>query len=89
MWYLIIYVMHKLNNEATLGNVLEAARSEKDWKNLRAYINVFDEYCTYMTKKQKSLTIHFLQELLAHREGDIRRASAVLIGKMISEYDQE
>lgn len=84
-----IYVMHKLNNEATLGNVLEAARSEKDWKNLRAYINVFDEYCTYMTKKQKNLTIHFLQELLAHREGDIRRASAVLIGKMISEYDQE
>lgn len=84
-----IYVMHKLNNESTLGNVLEAARSEKDWKNLRAYINVFDEYCTYMTKKQKNLTIHFLQELLAHREGDIRRASAVLIGKMIAEYDQE
>ena len=84
-----IYVMHRLNNESTLGNVLEAARSEKDWKNLRAYINVFDEYCVYMTKKQKTLTISFLLELLAHREGDIRRVSAALIGKMIAAYDQE
>ncbi|MEG0805600.1 MAG: hypothetical protein RSD55_03145 [Lachnospiraceae bacterium] len=84
-----LYVMSRMNNESTLGNVLESARSEKDWKNLRAYINIFEEYCTYMTAKQKQLTLNFLIELLMHREGDIRRQSAALIGKVIANFDRE
>lgn len=84
-----IYLMNKFNNEAAFGNLIEAARSEKQWKNVRAYINILDEYCTYMTQKQKSMTLYFLYELLAHKEGDIRRQAATLMGKIITNYDEE
>lgn len=84
-----IYLMNKFNNEAAFGNLIEAARSEKQWKNVRAYINILDEYCTYMTQKQKGMTLYFLYELLAHKEGDIRRQAATLMGKIIVNYDEE
>lgn len=84
-----IHLMNKFNNEAAFGNLIEAARSEKQWKNLRAYINILDEYSTYMTKKQKAMTLYFLYELLSHREGDIRRQAAVLMGVIITNYDEE
>lgn len=84
-----IAVMNKLNSETAFGDVLEAARSESDWKNIRAYMNIFAEYFTYMTQKQKVMTLNFLYELLMHREGDIRRQSAQLIGNIIVHYDEE
>ncbi|MDD4565329.1 MAG: hypothetical protein PHE79_07665 [Eubacteriales bacterium] len=84
-----IGVMNKLNSETAFGDVLEAARSEGDWKNIRAYMNIFAEYFTYMTQKQKVMTLNFLYELLMHREGDIRRQSAQLIGNIIVHYDEE
>ena len=71
-----ISLMNKFNNQAAFGNLIEAARSEKQWKNLRAYINILDEYSTYMTQKRKLMTLHFLYDLLTHREGDIRRQAA-------------
>lgn len=84
-----IYLMNKFNNEAAFGNLIEAARSEKQWKNLRAYINILDEYSTYMTQKQKHMTLYFLYDLLSHREGDIRRQAAALLGEIIVNYDEE
>lgn len=84
-----IYLMNKFNNEAAFGNLIEAARSEKQWKNLRAYINILDEYFTYMTQKQKNMTLYFLYELLAHKEGDIRRQAATLMGGIITNFDEE
>lgn len=84
-----ILVMHKLNSEASFGNLLEAARSEKNWKNMRAYINIFHEYFTYMTQKQKLKSMNLLYELLMHREGDIRRQSADLMGNIIVNFDEE
>lgn len=84
-----IHVMHKLNSQAAFGDIMEAARSEKNWKNIRAYINIFGEYFTYMTQKQKIVTLNFLYELLMHREGDIRRQSADLIGNIIVHSDEE
>ncbi|MBR0598904.1 hypothetical protein [Sinanaerobacter chloroacetimidivorans] len=84
-----IALMHKLNSETAFANILEAARSEKNWKNIRAYINIFEEYFTYMTQKQKIMTLNFLYELLMHREGDIRRQAADLIGNIIVHYDVE
>lgn len=84
-----IALMSKFNNETSFGNLLEAARSEKNWKNIRAYINIFEEYYTYMTQKQKFVTLHFLYELLMHREGDIRRQAGNLMGKIIANYDEE
>lgn len=84
-----INLMNKFNNEAAFGNLIEAARSEKQWKNVRAYINILDEYSTYMTQKQKLMTLYFLYDLLTHREGDIRRQAATLMGELITNYDEE
>lgn len=84
-----IALMSKFNSEESFSNIIEAARSEKMWKNIRAYINIFEEYFTYLTQKQKMITLNYLHELLMHREGDIRRQAADLIGNIIVHYDQE
>lgn len=54
-----ISLMHRLSHEVSFGNILEAARSAKNWKNSRAYLNIFEEYFTYMTQKQKTMTLNF------------------------------
>lgn len=69
-----IRVMHQMGAERQFGNLLEAARSEKDWKSVRAYLNIFREYFTYTNDKQKEQTLGFLYELLMHREGRHPRA---------------
>ena len=82
-----IDVMHQMGAERQFGNLLEAARSEKNWKNVRAYLNIFEEYFTYTNDKQKEQTLVFLYELLMHREGDIRTQAARLIGKVIALFN--
>ncbi len=84
-----ITLMSKFNNDTSFGNLLEAARSEKNWKNIRAYVNIFEEYHTYMTQGQKDKTLDYLYELLMHREGDIRRQAGNLMGQIIGGYDEE
>lgn len=84
-----IRLMHVLNVEKTFANILEVARSEKDWKNIRSYLNIFQEYYTYTNPKQKLLIISLLYELLMHREGDIRSQAARLMGQLIIAYDTE
>ena len=84
-----IRVMNIFNSEASFGNLVEEARGETQWKNIRAYINIFEEYSTYMNPKQKIMTLQLLYEMLMHREGDIRRQAAGLMGKMIAEFDEE
>lgn len=84
-----IFLMNRIGGEASFGAILEAARSEKDWKNIRAYIGILDEYSTYMSQKQKWMSLEFLYELLSHREGDIRRQAAGLLGTIIVNYDEE
>lgn len=82
-----IRIMSIFNNEIAFGSLLEAARSEKLWKSQRAYLNILSEYCTYMTKKEKLHTVHFLYDLLCDREGDIRRQAGRLLGMIIADYD--
>lgn len=84
-----IRLMYKLSRETSFGDILEAARSTRDWKNSRAYLNIFSEYFTYMTQKQKQMAMGFLYELMFHREGDIRRQAADLLGNIIARYDVE
>lgn len=84
-----IRLMNKFSNQEAFGNLIEAARSEKFWKNLRAYMNILDEYSTYMTQKQKEMTLVFLYDILSNKEGDIRRQAAALMGKIIANYDEE
>lgn len=82
-----IEVMHRMGAERQFGNLLEAARSEKSWKNIRAYLNIFEEYFTYTNDKQKEQTLGFLYELLMHREGDIRAQAAKLMGNVIAQFN--
>ncbi len=79
-------LMHQLSSEQKFGNIIEAAHSSRDWKQLRVYLNIFDEYCTYLSARQKMQALSFLYELLIHREGDIRRQAAWLIGKIIARF---
>lgn len=84
-----ILVMNHFGNDSDLAGLLENARSEKNWKNIRAYLNTLEEYFTYMTGPQKRMTMNFAKELLIHGDGDIRRLAASLIGKILASYDRE
>ena len=79
-------LMHILSNEQKFGNIIEAARSSKSWQQLRAYLNIFEEYFTYLSVRQKTQALSFLYELLVHREGDIRRQAGALIGRIIAQF---
>ncbi|MBR3640655.1 MAG: cytidyltransferase-related domain protein [Oscillibacter sp.] len=79
-------VMNQLSSERRFGNIIETTRTGRDWQRLRVYLNIFDEYCTYLSVRQKTQALDFLYELLSHREGDIRRQAASLIGKIIARF---
>lgn len=81
-----VRLMHMLSNEQKFGNIIEEARSAKSWQQLRAYLNVFEEYFTYLSVRQKTQALSFLYELLVHREGDIRRQAGSLIGQLIARF---
>jgi nicotinic acid mononucleotide adenylyltransferase len=84
-----INLMYQLRDEYSLDTILEQARSEKDWKNFREYIRIFQEYSTYLTQNQKLQTIKFLYENLIHPEDDIRRHCAELLGTLIAIFDED
>ena len=75
-----IQLMSIFRSESDFGNLIESARSEQNWKSLRTYISIFEEYSTYMTEQQKLMTLKFLFELLSHHEEDIRVQAAALMG---------
>ncbi len=79
-------LMNQLSSERKFGNIIEAARASRDWKQLRVYLNIFEEYCTYLSARQKTQALAFLYELLSHREGDIRRQAASLLGQIIARF---
>ena len=80
-------LMRRLNSERHFSNILEAAHSEKDWKKLRAYLNILEEYSTYLSQHQKVRVLLFCYELLMHREGVIRHQAAALMGALIAGFD--
>lgn len=84
-----ITLMYQLRDEYSLEVILDSARSENNWKNLREYIRILEEYNTYFTQKQKMQTMKFLYENLVHPEDDIRRHCAELIGTLIAIYDED
>ena len=84
-----IKLMNKFYKQEEFAGLLETARSEKQWKNLRTYISIFGEYSAYMTEKQKLMTLRFLSELLVHRESDIRNQAAEIIGQIIAHFNEE
>ncbi len=84
-----IKVMHLLRDEYSMETLLEEARSVSDWKDLREYIRIFEEYSTYLTKTQKRQVITFLTEQLIHPEDDIRYHSAEILGKLLGSFDED
>ena len=84
-----IDLMAKLMDDNSFNYILEAARSEYNWRKLRLYLQIFKEYSTYLTQKQKMTTLYFMVDLLFHKEEDIRKEAAELIGILISQYDEE
>ena len=84
-----IRLMNKFYNQEDFANLIETARSEKNWKNLRTYISILGEYSTYMTEKQKLMTLRFLTELLVNKESDIRNQAAEIIGQIIAHFNEE
>ncbi len=80
-------IMQRMMAERNFGNLLEAARSEKNWKNVRAYLNIFREYFTYANDMQKEQTLQFLYELFMNRDGEIRIQSAALLGQIIAQFN--
>ncbi|AOT69249.1 cytidyltransferase [Geosporobacter ferrireducens] len=84
-----IHLMHRLRDEASLNEIIEIARSETDANVLREYLDIFEEYSTYLTQKQKLIMMKFLYEQLIHAEQDIRRQCAELIGRLIASFDED
>lgn len=82
-------LMNQFYSQDDFAGLLEAARSEKQWKNLRTYVSILGEYSTYMTEKQKLMTIRFLSELLVHRESDIRNQAGEIIGQIVAHFNDE
>ncbi|MFM9412836.1 HD domain-containing protein [Peptococcus simiae] len=83
-----IDIMHRLGQPAYLRNMLEALRAADDAVTVRAYLTVFEEYMTYMTRPQKELIFNYLLEMLIYPEGDIRRQAAHLIGTLLAGFDE-
>ena len=84
-----ITIMHLLRSEASLTHLLEYARTERNPLRLREYIDVFKEYSTHLSQKQKLLMMKFLFDMTVHHEEDIRIESATFLGKLISNFDEE
>ena len=84
-----IHLMNEFRDEASLSEILELARSEKDPRNLREFLDAIQEYSTYLTQKQKIITLRFLYETLIHPEEDIRRQCAELIGRLVALFDED
>jgi len=84
-----IFLMTNLMNQERFLEILEDARGESNWRILRLYIEVLKEYSTYLTQKQKIMVLSFLTDLLLHKEEDVRKESAELIGKLLANYDEE
>jgi len=84
-----INLMYQLRDEDSLNSLLELARNENDWNNLREYLQIFNEYSTYLTQEQKLISLRFLYDQLIHPEEEIRRRSAKLIGKLIATFEEE
>jgi len=80
-------MIHHFSQERLFAQVLESAHSEKDWTKLRTYLCIFEEYFTYLSSGQKMQTLRFLYELLLHREGDIRRQAATLMGRILARFN--
>ncbi len=79
-----IRLMFNLAKDVSFGQLLERARGEKNLHNIRAYLRIFEEFSTYMTGANKRRMLGLLYELLMHRQGDVRRQAARIMGAILA-----
>ena len=77
-------LMDTFSADASFEQLLEQAKSEKNLQRIRTYLRLFEEYNSYMPRHSKRMTLNFLYELLMHREGDVRRRAARLMGRILA-----
>ena len=83
-----IRLMRYFCNREDFAGLIENARGETNWRNLRTYITILGEYSTYMTEEQKALTLRFLYDQLMNRESDVREQSARQMGQITATFRQ-
>ena len=79
-----VRLMFNLAKDVSFGQLLERARSEKSLHRIRAYLRIFEEFSTYMTGANKRRMLGLLYELLMHRQGDVRRQAARIMGAILA-----
>lgn len=79
-----IRLMYAMSRDVSFGQLLDRARSEKNLHRIRTYLQIFEEFSTYMTEANKRRTLSFLYELLTHHQGDVRRRSARIMGQILA-----
>ncbi|MDX9916627.1 MAG: cytidyltransferase [Gudongella sp.] len=84
-----LFLMANLVNHDKFLTILEDARSQANWRRLRLYLEILKEYSTYLTQRQKVIVLHFLIDLMLHKEEDVRKEASELIGGILSNYDEE
>lgn len=79
-----IRFMRMVSTDESLDQLLEQAKSEKSFQQIRTYLHLLEEYSTYMTAESKKKTLALLYELLMHPEGDVRRKSGQIMGQILA-----
>ena len=79
-------LMHRLSDQRSFAAIMEEARGETNWMRLRAYLSIFSTYSIYLNTAQKEQMLAFLYDQLMHKEGDIRRQAAELMGDILAHF---
>lgn len=78
-------LMESFSNPDSFSRLLEQARGEKNLRNIRTYLLLFEEYGQQMPQSGKRNTLSLLYELLMHPEGDVRRRAATIMGHILGD----
>ena len=77
-------LMRTISTAQSFELLLEQAKGEKNLQRIRTYLQLFEEYSTYMTVSNKKKTLRLLYELLMHTDGDVRRIAGQIMGRILA-----
>lgn len=80
-------IMESTTREEQFIELLEHIRSQRDSRQVRAYLTAIEEYSAYLPQNQKKTILRFLLDMMSHRDGDIRRQAAAIAGILIARYE--
>ena len=77
-------LMQMISTTQSFELLLEQAKGEKNLQRIRTYLRLLEEYSNYMTVSNKKKTLRLLYELLMHTDGDVRRISGQIMGRILA-----